>query len=56
MQVLIDSLVAPGLPITDSRAHIHGITEEQLQQQEAQQQQAEMQQKKEYWTNHVAKA
>lgn len=29
-QVLIDALVAPGLPITDARTHIHGITEEQL--------------------------
>jgi RNA exonuclease 1 len=30
VQVLIDSLIAPGLPITDTRAHIHGITEQQL--------------------------
>jgi RNA exonuclease 1 len=28
--VLIDALVAPGLPITDARTHIHGITEQQL--------------------------
>lgn len=30
LQVLIDALVAPGLPITDARTHIHGITEQQL--------------------------
>jgi len=29
-EVLIDALVSPGLPITDARTHIHGITEEQL--------------------------
>jgi len=29
-KVLLDSLVAPGLPVTDMRTNIHGITEEQL--------------------------
>jgi RNA exonuclease 1 len=28
--VLIDALVSPGLPITDARTHIHGITEAQM--------------------------
>lgn len=30
-KVLVDSLITPGLPITDARTHIHGITEKQLQ-------------------------
>lgn len=28
-EVIIDTLVNPGLPVTDMRTHIHGITEEQ---------------------------
>lgn len=29
-EVLLDTLVAPNMPITEIRSHIHGITEEQL--------------------------
>jgi RNA exonuclease 1 len=30
IKVLLDSLVAPGLPVSNARTEIHGITQEQL--------------------------
>lgn len=29
-KILFDSTINPGMPVTDARTHIHGITEEQI--------------------------